>query len=281
MTTPRRIDKRLVHRHHEQECFLREPTWDNSVPAFGTAIDENHNALSGQAAPLVVMLEIARQLSIATCHIVHGVPATWHAIANHMRVEWHEQPLTVRQLNSPQTRAVVTSSVISRNSMAANAISFAIALQHRRRVSATAKVSASWATLREYRILRGQNIHQSTLDTKQSPTFLPGARQRRQTLRSELSWDCRDTFYFDHEADHIPGMVLAGASLEASCCLHPSPTARFIDIHFNRYAELDAPVFVEATVVPGDLPGGGSAGNTTISFTQTQHEVCHATIGAF
>ena len=284
MTTPSRIEKRLVHRHHEHERFLREPEFDDGVPAFGIAVEENHHILSSpdDPPPLIVMLEIARQLSIATCHVVHGLPAGWHAIANHMRVEWHVEPLTVRELNSHRTRAVVRSAAISENTIAANAISFDIELYHRRRLIATAAVTASWATIREYRILRGRNFFSSTLETKQISPFLPGARRRGRSLLSELAWDCRDTFYFDHEADHIPGMVLAGAAIEAAHRLQPSATARFIDIQFNRYAELEIPVIVAAKAsAHSQTTSTDSPSSMAVTFMQADHEVCRATVGTF
>ena len=283
MTTPPRIERQLVHRHNENERFLREPEFDDGVPAFGIAVEEDHHILSSpdDPPPLIVMLEIARQLSIAMCHVVHGLPAGWHAIANHMRVEWHVEPLTVRELNSHRTRAVVASAAISQNTIAANAISFDIELYHRRRLIATAAVTASWATIREYRILRGPNFFKSTLETKQISPFLPGVRPRGRTLRAELAWDWRNTFYFDHEADHIPGMVLAGAAIEAAHLLQPSSTARFIDIQFNRYAELDVPVIEAAETSPQDPAADDSSRSTAVAFTQATHEVCHATIGVF
>lgn len=275
MTAIQYIDKRLVHRHHEHESFLESSRQDDEGLSYSLSIDKNHHLLTGAEShpPLIVMLEIVRQLSIATCHVHDGIPVAGHAVAGQIHFEWSSAPLSLEQLNSSRSRVLVRSRVVGRNSFCANAISFTMEFMHGRRSVGLGSMSASWTTDREYRILRGHKVFAATTNTNYDPIFLGNVLKRRNTLCSELTWDCRDTFYFDHAADHVPGMVMAGASIEAFQHLHPDVSPDLIDVRFYRYAELDAPVTLTTLDTPEDT-------TTNITFTQDNQHLCKSTVKA-
>ena len=123
--------------------------------------------------PLIVMLEIVRQLSIATCHVHDGIPVAGHAVAGQIHFEWSSAPLSLEQLNSSKCRVLVRSRVVGRNSFCANAISFTMEFMHGWRTVGLGSMSASWTTDREYRILRGHKVFAATTNTNYEDDKFP------------------------------------------------------------------------------------------------------------
>ncbi len=72
--------------------------------------------------------------------------------------------------------------------------------------------------------------------------------------------DPRHPILFDHDADHIPGMVLMEAARQAACSLtQPRPlTPSHLHAEFLRYAEFDAPCWIEASLEPAAESGAVS-----------------------
>ncbi|MFI6210091.1 ScbA/BarX family gamma-butyrolactone biosynthesis protein [Streptomyces sp. NPDC051041] len=71
-----------------------------------------------------------------------------------------------------------------------------------------------------------------------------------------LTPDPAHPILFDHDCDHVPGMVLLEAARQAAChCVAPGtmrPSA--MSTAFHRYAELDQPCWIEAALVPSGEP---------------------------
>lgn len=67
-----------------------------------------------------------------------------------------------------------------------------------------------------------------------------------------LDPDPRHPILFDHDSDHFPGMVLLEAARQAaaSLCYPASLTPASICTDFQRYAEFDTPVWIDASAVP-------------------------------
>ncbi|WP_069759905.1 ScbA/BarX family gamma-butyrolactone biosynthesis protein [Streptomyces sp. LUP47B] len=75
--------------------------------------------------------------------------------------------------------------------------------------------------------------------------------------RWELRVDTGHAVYFDHPVDHVPGMVLIEAARQAARAATGLPTALLLGLEteFARYAELDAPCWIEARVDDPDTAG--------------------------
>ena len=74
-----------------------------------------------------------------------------------------------------------------------------------------------------------------------------------------LACDRQHPIMFDHQADHIPGMVLLEAARQASCALL-APQADLlipsqVSSEFHRYVEFGSPCWIEATPLPGQDAG--------------------------
>nr|WP_248002016.1 AfsA-related hotdog domain-containing protein [Streptomyces sp. RPA4-2] len=64
--------------------------------------------------------------------------------------------------------------------------------------------------------------------------------------------------FFDHPVDHIPGMVLLEAARQAALVSTGMPDALLLGLksNFARYAEFDAPCWIEPRVEPHGTDGG-------------------------
>ncbi|MEU2228333.1 ScbA/BarX family gamma-butyrolactone biosynthesis protein [Streptomyces sp. NPDC018347] len=91
---------------------------------------------------------------------------------------------------------------------------------------------------------------------------VPGARGRW-----ELRVDTAHPTYFDHPVDHVPGMVLLEAARQAAHASTGLPDALVLGVRgaFARYAELDAPCWIEAHPEPA-----GADGDVRVRVTGTQ-----------
>ncbi|MER6604750.1 ScbA/BarX family gamma-butyrolactone biosynthesis protein [Streptomyces sp. NPDC000927] len=93
--------------------------------------------------------------------------------------------------------------------------------------------------------------------------------------RSRLRVDLTHPVLFDHPVDHIPGMLLLeGARQAAHAALAPTPMAVIgMDASFHRYAELDAPCWIEAESESGAGTADGAAARRTVRVTARQGAV--------
>ncbi|MET9520723.1 ScbA/BarX family gamma-butyrolactone biosynthesis protein [Streptomyces sp. NPDC002994] len=86
--------------------------------------------------------------------------------------------------------------------------------------------------------------------------------------RWELRVDTAHPTFFDHPVDHVPGMVLLEAARQAAHASTGMPDALLLGLesNFERYAEFDAPCWIEA--YPESDP---SSGGTLVRVRGTQH----------
>ncbi|WP_407842016.1 ScbA/BarX family gamma-butyrolactone biosynthesis protein (plasmid) [Streptomyces sp. DSM 116496] len=91
----------------------------------------------------------------------------------------------------------------------------------------------------------------------------PGAANRW-----ELRVDTAHPTFFDHPVDHVPGMVLLEAARQAAHASTGMPGALLVGLesNFERYAEFDAPCWIEAHPEPER-----SSGRTLVRVRGTQH----------
>ncbi|MGW0083685.1 ScbA/BarX family gamma-butyrolactone biosynthesis protein [Streptomyces sp. NPDC003393] len=89
--------------------------------------------------------------------------------------------------------------------------------------------------------------------------------------------DPRHPILFDHNADHIPGMVLLEAARQAACSLARPHAFSPSNLHaaFLRYAEFDAPCRLEAAPAPST---GESAARVLVTGRQGDADVFTAEI---
>ncbi|MEV0092277.1 ScbA/BarX family gamma-butyrolactone biosynthesis protein [Streptomyces sp. NPDC050738] len=100
-------------------------------------------------------------------------------------------------------------------------------------------------------------------DVVLSPTDTPNLSQ----LRVDLS----HAVLFDHRVDHAPGMLLLEAARQsAHAATFPRQTAVVgMETVFTRYAELDAPCWIQADPLPDD-----EAGRARVLVSALQNDIC-------
>jgi hypothetical protein len=89
--------------------------------------------------------------------------------------------------------------------------------------------------------------------------------------RTQLRVDPTHPVLFDHPVDHVPGMLLLeGVRQAGHSAVHPRRmTAVGMDCSFRRYAELDAPCWLQADLLPEAAPG-----RPRVLVTATQDDAC-------
>jgi hypothetical protein len=89
----------------------------------------------------------------------------------------------------------------------------------------------------------------SPADVVLSPTGDPN--------RWQLRVDTRHPVLFDHQVDHVPGMVLLEAARQAATAVlgGSSILPLGLDCEFTKYAELDLPCLIDALRLPQAAPG--------------------------
>ncbi|UFQ16205.1 MULTISPECIES: ScbA/BarX family gamma-butyrolactone biosynthesis protein [Streptomyces] len=84
--------------------------------------------------------------------------------------------------------------------------------------------------------------------SRENVVLAPPVRVREN--RWELRVDTGHPVFFDHPVDHVPGMLLIEAARQAARVATRQPDALLVGLRstFVRYAELDAPCWIEAQV---------------------------------
>ncbi|MGW3647934.1 AfsA-related hotdog domain-containing protein [Streptomyces sp. NPDC000878] len=96
--------------------------------------------------------------------------------------------------------------------------------------------------------------------------------ENRWANRWELRVDTGHPILFDHLVDHVPGMLLIEAARQAARAATGRPDALLLglDGSFARYAELDAPCWIEARVARPDSFGPGPVQDLRVHVHATQ-----------
>lgn len=138
-----------------------------------------------------------------------------------------------------------------------------------------------------YRRLRGSRADAATAMAQAVPLPPPGGsaafgRDRLQDVvlastgtpdRWQLRVDTAHPVLFDHPVDHVPGMLLLEAARQAALATaHPRPTAVVgMQSTFARYADLDAPCWIETRESP-------DSGTVRVTAHQYDRELFHSTV---
>ncbi|MHC5264357.1 ScbA/BarX family gamma-butyrolactone biosynthesis protein [Streptomyces sp. UC4497] len=263
------VPKELVHRASVAEVLLTG--WRR--------IDDTHFAVSGQWPrghsffspvqerhdPLIVA-ESFRQAAILLAHAEFGVELDQHFLMWDMSIDVRPEHLSVGSAPATVELDITCHDVTWRRGKLAG-IRYEATFRRDGRIVATAGGSCTCTSPAVYRRLRGRQLDEpgaplplsapmapqnvgrtSPMDVVLSPTERPA----RWVLRS----DTRHPVLFDHQGDHVPGMVLLEAARQATVAtLGQGAFPRSMASRFLRYVELDAPCVVEASPLP-DGPAG-------------------------
>ncbi|MFF2808850.1 ScbA/BarX family gamma-butyrolactone biosynthesis protein [Streptomyces sp. NPDC058000] len=257
------VPREYVHRAAVSEVFLTN--WQQSGPDgwLVTAQWPRAHSFYGPAHGLhdpLLLIETVRQTGILLSHVAHDVPLDHPIIWQ--KVSYALRPQALRAALKPADIALhVTDHDVVRKGKRLISIrqEFRIECDGAELARATLVYSCHSAAV--YRRLRGEYGDLTLANARRLPPPEPVAPQsvgRDRTGDVVLSptdradhWQLRvDTSHpvlFDHPVDHVPGMLMVEAARQAARAAAPDwslPVA--LTCSFERYAELDAPCWVQA-----------------------------------
>ncbi len=269
LQTLRTIDRRQVHKRAVAQVLITDVVlidhasavvaaqWPRWHPTF--AADEQ-----GRHDPLI-FVEALRQAAIGLAHQVHGVPYGHHFVfttlsARYLPAWWltSSDPLHEVQLT-------VNTTADTRNSVFVGAN---LTVEAQRDGLALAVARGMYRVLppKAYERLRGSVRASKFTPAARRAPGAPLLHPRPESGCFELVVDPHEPTYFDHPQDHLPGMLLLAASLEAAGARPHGggPPARtgWLNLTFHRFGELghtatvtasQAPVFKPKSLLPSEI----------------------------
>ncbi|MFF0749081.1 ScbA/BarX family gamma-butyrolactone biosynthesis protein [Streptomyces sp. NPDC004267] len=268
---PTTVAQRSVHKRNAAEVLLtgwRRIADDRFVVtarwppghAFYAVRDHRHDPL--------LLTETIRQSFPLLAHEAYGVPFGHHLVWDSFA--WCLNPDLLRADGSAaELELRVTAREVVRRRENVVALSLAYDVVRHGRPLATAVSRFTIQAPAVYRRLRGDHGDPAAV----RPIPVPPAVDARHVGRTDAGdvvlspadaphrWQLRvDTDHptlFDHPVDHAPGMLLLEAVRQAAHAVSERTPVSVIamDVRFHRYAELDAPSWVEARRTGSDVVG--------------------------
>ncbi|MCX4696854.1 ScbA/BarX family gamma-butyrolactone biosynthesis protein [Streptomyces sp. NBC_01408] len=289
------VPKELVHRAAVAEVMLTDwerqddthfrvaAQWPRSH-SFFTAVDGEHHD------PLMAV-ETIRQVGALLGHAEFGIPFGQLFLLHDIAVTVHPEQLQVRQ--TPASLDIeVTCTEVKRRGSALVALCYETTVRREGLPVATGRISYSCTSPAVYRRLRPAHVLNGAL--RPLPLTAPAAPQSvgrtspadvvltpiGEPGRWQLRVDTRHPVLFDHPVDHVPGMLLLEAARQAAAAVLERSAFLPLGItsEFERYAELDAPCFIEAELL--GRSGRGEAQRVRVTGHQDGELVFVSTVTA-
>lgn len=278
------VPREYVHRTAVSEVFLTN--WRRGAAADSWVVNAQwprahtfYGPLHGLHDP-ILLIETVRQTGILLSHVVHRVPLDHPIIWQRVRYDLAPQALRTAQRPAEVELHITDHDMVFRGKRLVSALQeFRIVCDGAELASATLDYSCHSPAV--YRRLRGEysdvalaNSRALPLPEAVSPQLVAREHDRDVVLsptdRPDL-WQLRvDTSHpvlFDHPVDHAPGMLMVEAARQAAQATTPGVTLPVsLECSFSRYAELDAPSWVQARTT-----GRGDDDRRQVEVTVEQH----------
>lgn len=261
------VPRELVHRAAVAEVMLTDwkrlddtrfdmtAQWPRGH-SFFTAVEGAHHD------PLIAA-ETIRQIGSLLAHAEFGVPFGHQFLMEELSVTVHPEQLEVARTPAALDLEVLCKEVKKRGSRLTS-LCYETTVLREGRLAASGRFSFACIAPAVYRRLRPERVFDaeygpipltapvapqsvgrtSPADVVLSPTGEPNHWQ--------LRVDTRHPVLFDHQVDHVPGMVLLEAARQgATVALGGSPILPLgLQCEFKKYAELDRPCLIDALRLP-------------------------------
>ncbi|WP_416978269.1 ScbA/BarX family gamma-butyrolactone biosynthesis protein [Streptomyces sp. T028] len=274
------VPRQLVHRAALSETLLTgwRRTGDDrfSVSAQWPRAHGLHVSPDWSAYDPLLVVETVRQAGTLITHAEYDVPLDHQFVMQEFQVATVAGRLAVGPLPAEPEVELVFTEVQYRGRRPAGARYTALVRREGEPV-ATADVAFTVVGGPVYRRLRGGRTPESVTAAPPPDGLAPADVNRALptdvvlapadgTDRWQLRVDTAHPVFFDHPLDHVPGMLLLEAARQAARLLRAddqSPVA--YHAHFQRYAELDEPIWIEAKGGHGtDVQVVGTQGESTV-----------------
>ncbi|MFF1548873.1 ScbA/BarX family gamma-butyrolactone biosynthesis protein [Streptomyces sp. NPDC058291] len=265
------VPRELVHRAAVAEVmltgwqrlsdthFAMTAQWPRGHSFFTTADRTHHDPL--------IAAETIRQIGALLAHAEFGVPIGHQFLLEELALTVH--PEEIRVGGAPAALDLdVTCTEVRKRGTRLTGMTYETKVLREGRLAASGRISFSTIAPAVYRRLRPQRVFDpghralaltapvapstvgrlSPTDVVLSPTGEPD--------RWHLRMDTRHPVLFDHQVDHVPGMVLLEAARQAATAVlgRPSILPLGLDCEFLKYAELDLPCLIDALRLPRVAP---------------------------
>lgn len=272
LTDARPVTRQMVHKDSPDQVMVSSlAATEQGTVVLGLDWSSTYGQSEPhQGTPYLRLLEAVRQATLVVAHEVRGIPLGYVLIAGEAHAEFHQHAalalaspvdLWLSHRYEPIERGVRHETQVWDGTTLLGRVS---GVCHDFPPAAYERVRAA--------------VRRDALD----------ARSSSQTINIDGQLVVVDTAhrdFFDHASDHVPGMLLADDALrrafgEVSMPQAPSwplsdalrsPSLTSVDIAFDVFAELDAPLLTRTSTE--GLPDG--RGLLRFTFTQTGRTVAH------
>ena len=282
------VDRRLVHRQSLAEVFITDSRQldgtHSDTFSVGAQLPRTHSYYRTATGnyDTVLLAEVLRQSAIYLAHTYYGVPLGYRFTMQHLRIESLPWLLPVASRPVDLDIRVLVSDVGERAGVI-DGFTISLTFKHGHRQVASGSGFARVFSPGRYRKLRwkGAPPREAAALTSADPldpasvgksltedvVLAPTADESRWTLRID---PCHPIL-FEHPSDHIPGMLIVEAFRQAGhlWCKQPISDVTELDVHFDRFGELDIPTEVTITSEP-------DASQVRASVTQRGDRLAHA-----
>ncbi len=259
------VDSSLVHKSSANQVMLLgvELHEDGSM-GIDVGLSEAHpSAGMLPSCSTLLGVELMRQCAIAYAHLGAGVPRDWAFLMNEITFSWQDGyvPHTAEEFTG--NAEVRLHAVKKRKGQVSD---LQLDVEYIRDGLVWGRGSGDFSVLppRAYQAIRRNAPIATAESTGPLGAVLAEARKGPEALEARLVWNQEDRFIFDHPSDHVSGMLLANALLQAHLVLAGSQAVDF-SLSCVSFAEHDAPVHVVARLAGAD--------RSRISITQSGREI--------
>ncbi|MFF6884059.1 ScbA/BarX family gamma-butyrolactone biosynthesis protein [Streptomyces sp. NPDC012421] len=277
------MSRKLVHKSAVSEVLLTgyEPLGDDTfaVTAQWPRSHGFYEVVAGSHDPLL-LVETVRQCIPLLSHLGYGAPDDHRQIWDNLT--WSVTPGALRATTAPADLRLIVRcrDVVSRGG---RPVAMVLSAELLRDGAPLGTATTRFTSHSPSVIARLRGPHRKVLSSALPPVALPApvpadrvgrARPRDVVLapgdsphRFRLRTDGRHPVLFDHETDHVPGMLLVEAARQATLAVvHPdSVRITGMDSVFDRYVELGSPCLVEV-----ELLSEASSAEVTTRVTAVQ-----------
>ncbi|MFF1903449.1 ScbA/BarX family gamma-butyrolactone biosynthesis protein [Kitasatospora sp. NPDC058218] len=250
--------------------------------------DHPFYAEGGRYSPLL-FTESARQALSVLSHAVHGIPLGYRFGLERIRTSVNSDELRTTSGPARIDLRISHSSITRRRLGSAHLVSQVEARRAGRHLGTaelhyTSHPPALYDRLRGRYADAGEAFARAIPLTLPAPATLVGRLHRRDVVisptgtagRWQLRTDTGHRVLFDHPHDHVPGMVLLEAVVQATQAARPHPMVPVVfDSTFLRYVEFDQPCRLTVAPEPPDAEGRP---RTRVDATQAGRPVFSTTL---
>ncbi|ONK09789.1 ScbA/BarX family gamma-butyrolactone biosynthesis protein [Streptomyces sp. MP131-18] len=234
-----------------------------------------------------VLSQLIRQSGLAIAHAEYDVPLAYQTLLHSLDYDVAEGLSLPDDRPTPLEIEVVVAEA-GRKGRTARSLTMEVRLRAHGATVVTSRSEFGWVSPAVYRRLRGGRSTAAwgawPLPAALAPESVgraaladvvlsPGLRPHHWQLRNDVA----NTLLFDHPVDHVPGLVLVEAALQAAQTRLPGFAVRTVRSSYQRFAELDEPCWIE--VRPAGPPGPDGADTLLVGGTQDGRPVFDIALG--